>query len=104
MVNISVKDNVAISKLLSFGEEKGKEAVKNTAEQIFNLSQERCPVSTDRLRSSGYIIETGDGYEVGYSCDYAERVDILPQSSLRSGIAHFFTSSVEDAKGGVKIG
>ena len=104
MVNLIVKDNVDISKLLSFGEEKGKEQVKSTAENIYNLSQQRCPISTDTLRSSGYITEIGDGYEVGYTCDYAERVDILPQSSLKSGVAHFFTSSVEDAKGGVQIG
>lgn len=43
--------------------------------RIINDSQRECPVDTGKLISSWYGDKIDHGYEVGYSADYAAKVD-----------------------------
>lgn len=107
MVKVEVLNNLDKSKMLELAKKYGKSAVQQKAEQIYTLSQERCPVDTGTLKASGYIRETDDGYEVGYDCDYMQYVDKMPQSSLsrtgHGGKAHFFSGTVIECMEGSGI-
>ena len=104
MLKIEVKSDISEKSLKSYAEDMGKKASEQVAQQIFALSQERCPVKTGALKASGSVVEVGAGqHQVVYSCEYAGYVDALPQS-MTTGTAHFLSGSMADvARGGVQV-
>ena len=104
-VKCTVQNNMNKKAMLECGKRIGKSAVQRMAEEIYKESQENCPIDSGRLKASGYIRLTEEGYIVGYDCDYAEYVDRMPQSFFNNtghgGKAQFFTNAIEHQKGGV---
>lgn len=104
MVKIEVENNLDKETMMRLCEKYGKSAVQETAERIYAESQEKCPVKTGNLKSSGYVKEVEGGWEVGYNSTYAEYVDRMPQAWLtrtgHGGTARFFSGTVEKYSGG----
>ncbi len=105
MVNFKVDMNIEQESFIHIAKDYGKSAAKETAEKIYSESQQNCPVKSGALKQSGYIKDIGaDGYEVGYSAEYAEYVDKMPQSWLthtgHGGKTHFFSNAVQNNSGG----
>ena len=104
MVKIHIANMVDKKKMLKYAEETAKVSTGQVAKEIYELSQQRCPVGTGKLKNSGSIVPTETGYLVEYDCDYALYVDSLPQSMISSGTAHFLSGTLSEIKkGGVKI-
>lgn len=100
MVKMDVKANLDKAAFLRVAEKQGKVGTQETAEAIYRRSQEACPVRTGDLKRSGYVKQTEQGAEVGYTAPYAQYVNHMPQSELESGQAHFFTNAVVGGKNG----
>ena len=104
MIKFTVENNLDKKFMLEKAKELGKSATQEVAERIFADSQRDCPVNTGKLKASGYIKETEDGYEVGYSEDYAQYVDKMPQAYLsrtgHGGKTHFISNAVKRYAGG----
>ena len=100
MVKLTILNNLDKAEMERLAKKWGKSAVQQTAEAIYDLSQERCPVDTGVLKASGYVRENEKGYEVGYACEYAQYVDKMPQSYFNraghGGVVHFFSQSTKD--------
>ena len=99
MVKVFIQNAIKMDKLLDYAKDTG------AAKEVYELSQQRCPTQTGKLKASGSIVQTQTGYEVEYDTDYALMVENKPQSMLSSGTAHFLSGSLADiTKGGVQIG
>lgn len=72
---------------------------KDIAEDILREAKKNCPVDTGKLRNSGFVKKTGDGYTVGFSADYAMVVHEQPQSYRENGKRHFLSEAVEKVAG-----
>ena len=104
MLNVTVDDSFAATHILDKGQEYGKNAMKEIAEKIYSETQARCPVRSGKLKSSGYISETSDGYDVGYTAPYADYVDKMPAQWIKSGSPRFFSEVVENySRGGQNV-
>lgn len=104
MLKVTVDDNFDTEYLLNLGKEKGKAAVKETAEKIFAETQARCPVRSGTLKNSGYIAELEEGFEVGYTASYADYVDKIPAQWIKNGSPRFFSEVVENySRGGQNV-
>ena len=90
------EDKMILGVCKGIAEEYGKETTENIAQKVFSESQNRCPVSSGKLKNSVYQHETKTGYEVGYTADYALYIDQVPQA-LSNGTAHFLSGSLEKA-------
>lgn len=60
-----------------------------TALAILDRAQTKVPVDTGFLKSTGYITQREDGYEVGYSADYAWYVHEMEGANFQVGQAKF---------------
>ena len=90
------KSTITPALLKGIAEEYGKATTENIAQKVFSESQNRCPVSSGKLKNSVYQHETKTGYEVGYTADYALYIDQVPQA-LSNGTSHFLSGSLEKA-------
>jgi hypothetical protein len=104
MMKFTVQNNLSKAKMQELAKKYGKSAVQETAEHLFQDSQNACPVKSGKLKESGYIKEIGNGYEIGYSADYAQYVDKMPQAWLsrtgHGGKTHFLTGAAQRYAGG----
>lgn len=66
---------------------------KSIAEDILAEAKARCPVETGRLRDSGYIEQTAEGYQVAFSAPYALVVHERPNP--RTGESQFLLKAQE---------
>lgn len=98
MVKIQISNLIDKKKMLEYAESIGKTTAGQVAKEIYDLSQQRCPVGTGTLKNSGSIVATPMGYMVEYDCDYALYVDSLPQSMVSNGSAHFLSGTLSEIK------
>ena len=80
-------------------EEKVKPLEKEVAEEILKEAKKNCPVDSGKLRESGFIKKQGDGYQVGFSAEYAIIVHEQPQAYRENGERHFLSNAVEKVAG-----
>ena len=104
MLKVGIDNNLNFDSLLAVAKEQGKKGAKDISEQIYNQTQNRCQVKSGKLKSSGYITELSDGYEVGYSASYADYIDKLPAQWVKNGTPSFFSEVVENySRGGRNV-
>lgn len=73
MAMVTLQSNVP--KFLSELGSKVKQEAFNAAVEVYNVSQVRCPVKTGFLVRSIYDKQIPNGYEVGFTAQYAGIVD-----------------------------
>lgn len=59
-------------------------AIRETAQQAFAISQRKCPVDTGQLKSSGRIDNIENGVAITYSAPYASFVHNGTRAGLRN--------------------